>query len=83
MCYLVKGGEYWCARELQLVLNYKEWRKFEGVIQKAIKACENSNVDVLNHFVAYDKMIRLAKNATRKIEDYKLSRYACYLIAQN
>ena len=77
------GIEYWCARELQLVLNYKEWRKFEGVIQKAIKACENSNVDVLNHFVGSDKMVLIGSNAKRMEKDYKLSRYACYLIAQN
>ncbi len=77
------GFEYWLARELQIVLGYKEWRKFEFVIIKAQQACENSNIDVFNHFVGADKMIKLAKNASRKIIDYKLSRYACYLIAQN
>jgi len=77
------GNEYWYARELQSVLDYKEWRKFENVIQKARKSCENSNINTLEHFVDADKMIKLAKNAIRKVEDYKLSRYACYLIAQN
>ena len=77
------NNEYWFARELQLVLSYKEWRKFENVIKKAIKSCENSNIDFMEHFVGADKMIKLAKNAIRKVKDYKLSRYACYLIAQN
>ena len=77
------GNEQWYARELQSVLDYKEWRKFENVIQKARKSCENSNINTLEHFVDADKMIKLAKNAIRKVEDYKLSRYACYLIAQN
>lgn len=76
-------NEYWYARELQLVLKYKEWRKFDGVIEKAINSCKNSEVNILDHFVGVDKMIKLAKNATRNIKDYKLSRYACYLIAQN
>ena len=77
------GCEYWYARELQKVLDYKEWRKFKGVIEKAINACDNSNNDVSHHFVGADKMIFVAKGAKRKVKDYKLSRYACYLIAQN
>ena len=77
------GNEYWAARELQVVLDYKEWRKFENVIEKAINACENCGIDAFNHFVCVDKMIRLGKKAIRNIKDYKLSRYACYLIAQN
>ena len=75
--------EYWCARELKNVLDYKEWRKFENVINKAKEACKNSNLIVTEHFVDTDKMIGLSKGAKRKIRDYKLSRYACYLIAQN
>ena len=77
------GNEYWLARELQKVLDYTEWRKFKGVIDKAIDSCENSNNSVSDHFVGADKMITVAKGAKRKVEDYKLSRYACYLIAQN
>lgn len=77
------GKEFWYARELQNVLDYKEWRKFENVINKAKEACKNSNINVAVHFGGADKMIKLAKGAKRKINDYKLSRYACYLIAQN
>ena len=78
-----EGKEFWYARELQIALEYKEWRKFNNVISKAKKSCELSNNYINNHFVQLDKMIKLAKGATRKIGDYKLSRYACYLIAQN
>ena len=77
------GIEYWYARELQVVLNYKEWRKFEGVIQKAKKAAENSSINVFEHFVDIDKLSKRANNAEVTIKDYKLTRYACYLIAQN
>lgn len=77
------NNEYWNARELQVVLDYKEWRKFEGVINKAKKACVNSNIEVLEHFVDIDKTIKMPKGATKKINDYMLTRYACYLIAQN
>ena len=77
------GNEFWYARELQKVLEYKEWRKFEGVITKAKKASENSNINETNHFVGADKMINLGKGGNRNVIDYKLSRYACYLIAQN
>ena len=77
------GCEYWYARELQKVLDYKEWRKFRGVIEKAINACDNSNNYTNNHFVGADKMVEIGSGALRKQKDYKLSRYACYLIAQN
>ena len=77
------GNEYWFARELMKVLEYKEWRKFDKVIKKAFDACNGSNYCVKNHFVLKDKMINIAKGAQRKIQDYKLSRYACYLIVQN
>lgn len=76
-------NEYWEARELQKMLKYKEWRKFEGVINKAKESCIHSQNNVFDHFVQLDKMISIAKGARRKINDYKLSRYACYLIAQN
>jgi len=77
------GNEYWEARELQKILDYKEWRKFEGVIKKAMNACENSDYIIFEHFVGSDKTISMPKGAGKKIKDYKLSRYACYLIAQN
>lgn len=77
------GNEYWLARELQFVLDYKEWRKFEGVITKAKNACVNSKANVIDHFVDTDKMIKMPKGASKLINDYELSRYACYLIAQN
>ena len=77
------GLEFWYARELQIVLDYKEWRKFEGVIEKSKLACQNSDINVLEHFVGTDKLSKRANNAEVRINDYKLSRYACYLIAQN
>ena len=77
------GNEYWYARELQKVLEYTEWRKFVGVIKKAINSCKTSNYVASDHFVGTDKMINLGKGGQRKVSDYKLSRYACYLIAQN
>ena len=77
------GIEYWYARELQLVLDYKEWRKFENVIKKAIDACENSGISAFEHFVGAAKLSKRANNAEVLISDYRLTRYACYLIAQN
>ena len=77
------GGEYWFARDLQKVLEYKEWRNFKIVIDKAITSCKNSKFDAFDHFVEANKMIEIGKTAKRKILDYKLSRYACYLIVQN
>ena len=77
------GNEYWYARELQKVLEYTEWRKFNGVIEKAINSCKTSNYVASDHFVGTDKMINLGKGGQREVPDYKLSRYACYLIAQN
>ena len=77
------GNEYWFARELQIVLDYKEWRKFVGVIEKAKDTCNNSNINVYDHFVEADKMVNIGSGAKRKQKDYKLSRYACYIITQN
>jgi DNA-damage-inducible protein D len=76
------GNEYWEARELQKVLEYKEWRKFESVIEKAKLACLASKNKVSCDFVGTDKIVE-AGATRKKIEDYKLSRYACYLIVQN
>ena len=69
--------------KLQKVLDYKEWRKFENVIKKAKEACENSSISAIDHFVGADKMVQIGSGAERKQKDYKLTRYACYLIAQN
>ena len=77
------GVEYWEARELQLVLEYKEWRKFNNVINKAIITCLNSNNRVDDHFAKVGKMVQIGSGAKRIQDDYKLSRYACYLIVQN
>ena len=77
------GNEYWYARELQKVLEYKRWDKFYNVIESAQVACSISNNNVLDHFFQVGKMINLSKGGQRKISDYKLSRYACYLIAKN
>ena len=78
-----EGLEYWSARELQKVLGYKEWRKFNNIIGKAKTSCIKSGDNVLNHFVQLDKMVNIGSMTKRKIIDYKLSRYACYLVAQN
>src|SRR3989338_8282063 len=77
------GVEFWFARDLQVLLGYVEWRKFQGVIEKAKEACKNSGNDILDHFVGSDKMVQLGSGAERHIEDIMLTRYACYLIAQN
>jgi len=77
------GEEFWYARELQKVLDYSEWRNFNIVINKAIKACENSQNIRSDHFVDVNKTISMPKGASKKIEDVMLSRYACYLIVQN
>ena len=77
------GEEYWLARDLQIVLDYAEWRNFENVIEKAKEACRNSKNVVANHFVDVNKMVTLGSGADREIDDLKLSRYACYLIVMN
>ena len=77
------GNEYWKARELMPLLEYTEWRKFNGVINRAIINCKSSNYNVLDHFGDADKMVYIGSNTKRKIIDYKLSRYACYLIVLN
>ena len=76
------GNEYWEARKLQIVLEYAQWRRFEETIKRAMKACENSKYKVSYHFAKVGKIVEAG--ATHKsIIDYKLSRYACYLIVQN
>ena len=77
------GNEYWLARELQNVLEYKRWDKFCNVINNAKKACENSNNKVFEHFSQVGKTSKMPNGGVKKLLDYKLSRYACYLIVQN
>lgn len=74
--------EFWYARELSVVLEYKEWRNFNKVLERAKIACENSGFDVESDFVEVNKIVE-AGATTKKINDYKLTRYACYIIAQN
>lgn len=77
------GEEYWSARDLSKILGYAEWRNFTSAIEKAKEACENSGQAISDHFVEANKLIEAAKGARRKIEDYHLSRYGCYLLIQN
>ena len=76
------GVEFWYARELMIVLEYKQWRRFEQVIERAKEACKNSNVNVYDHFADVGKIVK-AGVTNKDIGDIKLTRYACYLIAQN
>ena len=76
-------NDYWLARELQSVLGYHQWRSINELIERAKIACRESKYSIEDHFVVQRKMIKLAKSATRNIVDYKLSRYACYLIVMN
>lgn len=77
------GIEYWEARELMPLLDYLRWENFEPVIQKATTACKKSDQSVIGHFRDITKKVVLGSGGVRNIKDYKLSRYACYLIAQN
>lgn len=78
------GIEYWEARELMTVLGYSKWSNFENiVIEKAKIACNNSGQSTENHFADVGKMVDLGSGSKRQVKDYRLSRYACYLIAQN
>ncbi len=74
---------YWMARELQKLLEYNEWRNFLNVIEKAKIACQNSGQVINNHFGDVNKIVKLGSESEREIDDIMLSRYACYLIAQN
>ncbi|MCX6052234.1 MAG: DNA damage-inducible protein D [Campylobacterales bacterium] len=75
--------EFWYARDLQKMLGYQSWDKFQNVIDKAQKACENSKIELSDHFRHVGKMVGLGFGASREIKDIVLTRYACYLIAQN
>lgn len=78
-----EGIEFWFARDLQSLLDYDEWRNFQNVIEKAKIARTNSSQKIKDHFVGITKTITMPKGATKEIDDFMLTRYACYLIAQN
>ncbi len=77
------GIEYWEARELMPLLGYEKWQNSEEVIARAIKACLNSGQTADNHFTDASKMVDIGSNTVRRVKDWKLDRYACYLVAQN
>ncbi len=77
------GAEYWSARALQPMLGYSQWRRFEQAIERAIISCSESGNPSENHFAGAGKMVELGSGSVREVEDYQLSRFACYLIAQN
>jgi DNA-damage-inducible protein D len=77
------SAEYWSARELQSLLGYSQWRRFADAITRAMVSCEQSGNAVENHFAGAGKMVGLGSGSAREVEDYHLSRFACYLIAQN
>jgi DNA-damage-inducible protein D len=82
-CYLYKEIECWSARELQNIFEYSEWRNFLKVIDKAKTACGSAGSAITDHFVDINKMVEVGSEAKRNVEDFALTRYACYLIAQN
>ena len=77
------GVEFWYARELMPILQYSNWQNFEKIIHKAKMSCKNSDISILDHFIDVSKMVKIGSGAYREQIDYKLTRYACYLIAQN
>src|SRR3989338_5046452 len=77
------GVEFWYARDLQILLGYDKWENFARVIEKAKDSCRNSKFEVQDHFPEVRKLVELGSSAKREVEDLILTRYACYLIAQN
>ena len=80
--YGTEGQEFWSARELAPLLDYRDWRNFQKVLARATQACEASNQAASDHFVETTKMVVLGSGAQRELEDVHLSRYACYLVVQ-
>ena len=78
-----EGVEFWCARELMELLEYVQWRNFEKIIEKPKITCENNGIIGTDHFAEVSKMVEIGSKAQRKLDDYLLTRYACYLIAEN
>ncbi len=79
----IEGVEFWSARELQEILGYARWENFYKSIQKAFESCKNSSEDAYNHFREVTKMVEIGSKTKRELKDYALTRYACYLVAQN
>lgn len=77
------GAEYWSVRDLQPLLGNSQWRRFGDAIKRAITSCEQSGDNLQYHFAGTGKMIRVGKGGTSEVEEFHLTRFACYLIAQN
>ncbi|MEZ4826094.1 MAG: DNA damage-inducible protein D [Bacteroidia bacterium] len=80
---LNESVEYWSARDIQGILGYAQWKNFERVIDKAKTACGNAGIEIENHFADFGKMVEIGSGVSREINDVALTRYACYLVAQN
>ena len=77
------GVEFWYARELMTMLEYSKWGNFKNVIKKAKEACKGSDIIEKEHFADVGRVLKVGNNAEMEVDDFKLTRYACYLIAQN